>query len=271
MTATSRRLIVAVAAVPTLLSAACGVTTTERPPTSGAEPRPSERVLDLEFSTTAPQVTNRGTATVDTEIVTLDDGDLRFVPGRGGRIALSFPVYSGAATYPRAVLRVDAQDGASDPFSPGARDFTFGASFKLDELSTGTEVDNGDNLIQRGTSGQATLMKLEIDGLKAACTLRAEGDELRVVGRESVQPGRWYSVRCERDGDRVGVTLTSAGESPGQATTTWGEGFSGSLDFDPSVGLAIGGKIGADGQLIGDATDQFNGLVTAPTLDIRVP
>src|SRR5690606_25565528 len=91
--------------------------------------------------------------------------------------------------------------------SPDDRDFSWGASFRLDAVSTGNPVDNGDNLIQRGLSSQPAMFKAELDLRRPGCTLKGTEGELIVRAATKVEPGIWYAVRCERQGDRLTVRV----------------------------------------------------------------
>lgn len=194
-----------------------------------------------------------------------------------GRGALDFPAYSADPTaYPRAAVAVvpAESDAALDP---GTRDVSWGARLRLDETSfepgdarVATGVDNGDNLVQRGLSGDPAFLKAEVDGRHPACTVTGDEGTLSVRAEREVRPGVWYAVRCVREGDRltVDVRLLEA-DQEGPAVRTTAEGPVGAVRFgDPSTPISVGGKIGTDGNLIADATDQFNGQMVDPYLTI---
>lgn len=126
-----------------------------------------------------------------------------------GGLALRLPAYSGAAAPPRAALQL-ASSGPRDPLDVGVQDFEFGADFRLDAESQGTEVDGGNNLIQRGLASDPGQFKIDVDGGRVGC--RVAGSEGVVEARisSSVRPDTWYRARCSRNGDVVDVRIVAA-------------------------------------------------------------
>ncbi len=243
----------------------------DRPPKATPEPAgpdlPDDPAVLLGLSGKGDEIVQQGTAKVRIGIVDIKRGTVRVVPGRDRRPALDFPAYTtDDADYPRAVVAV-SNAGREDQLNPGTKDFMWGADLRLDDKSYGTGgVDNGDNLVQRGTSGQSTLFKAELDKDRAACTVRGDQGELIVRASERVRPGWWYRVRCERRAAELAVFVTEYdpnGDSHSYASRV--SGVVGDVSWtDPTIPLTVGGKIGEDGDLIASATDQFNGLVMYP-------
>jgi hypothetical protein len=101
-------------------------------------------------------------------------------------------------------------DGAAGPGSsavaaaldPGDRDFEFGASFRLDEESSGSEADGGDNLLQRGTFASPGQLKLQLDHRVPSCA-GSSGP----TGRPS---WRWRRQSIRMSGTRSPVGATAA-------------------------------------------------------------
>jgi hypothetical protein len=227
---------------------------------------PEDPVVLLEAAEGTPEIKQVGSADVTIDVVDLSDGVVEVAKGRRGGAALDFPTFRGEAeTYPRAVVTV-SNAGAKDQLSPGIRDFIWGGDFKIDKLSYGPGVDNGDNLVQRGISSQPTLFKAEIDKDRAACTVRGDEGELIVRARERVRPGWWYRVRCERTLNELGVYVTEY--DPDGLVNTYARRVNGPIGdvtmVDATTPLTVGGKVGSDLELLNKATDQFNGLVMNP-------
>ncbi|QLQ09798.1 MAG: hypothetical protein HZY75_04705 [Nocardioidaceae bacterium] len=215
------------------------------------------------------QLHQRGLADVEIAIATLSGGAIEAVPGpqSGDDQAIRFPAFSSADDYPRAVIAV-TNAGEQDALTPAASDFSFGAEFTLDPISTSKvpqNVDNGDNLLQRGLSSDPAMFKLEIDGHRPACTVRGTDGTLIVRSNTEVVPGTWYRVTCARQGDEVTIEVTPAGEDPDPKTARSKTGTIGNVRIaDPKTPLSVGGKLARNGAVIASATDQFNGMVLRP-------
>ena len=232
---------------------------------------PADPLVLLEPGPRPGEAAQRGSLAVEIGLVTLDGGRIEVATGRDGQPAFRFPPFVGDAAmpYPRAVFEVTT-GGPADPMSPGRRDFAWGADFRLDEDSFGIPADNGDNVIQRGLSSHPTMFKAEVDGDRAACTV--QGDEgLQIVrASELVRPGWWYRVRCRRTGDELAVLVTEY--QPSGKVRTYASQVDGPIGDvtmqTPDTPLTVGGKVGMDGEILQDASDQFNGLVMNPVLAI---
>lgn len=258
------------------LAAGCGRDVEEPPETKAS---PSD---DVTTAPPAPEVTvsvhvdedgsfvQEGTAPVRIDVASLDGGEIGVAPGWGEEEAMDFPPFKRSGKYPRAVLMVSNTDITADPLAPGRRDFSWGAEFTVAALSSGSPSDNGDNLVQRGISTYPQFFKAEVDGGRAACTVRGRLGEAYVRNYVVLQPGVWYRLQCTRNGDVVSATVTELGPSgAGRPVVVSVTEPTGSVDFaDPTTPLIVGGKVGADGQVLSGATDQFNGRVLAPVLAI---
>jgi hypothetical protein len=253
------RLVAAVTALLLLGLSGCG---SEAPKKSTA-PRPAPTAgfaLDFESGLQtgghARTVRNAGTADVHTEVRATGNASLEVVAGPDGGHAVRFPAYSGAAAAPAAVLvATDEDNGALDP---GDDAFTFGASFDLDEQSSGSAADNGDNLVQRGTFDSAGQLKIQLDHDVPSCRVKGDAGEAFVKAEGPVDPGAWYSVTCERNKSDLELTVKPYADGAGGGTwhTT---AATGNIALK-GLPLTIGGKTGPDGTPVA-SPDQFNGAV----------
>jgi hypothetical protein len=233
---------------------------------------PTDAALLLEPADDGDTVEQLGTADVTVTWSRIDDGRARPTPGPDGTRALDMPDFTTQAAYPRAALVVrNATD--RDALSPGTQDVMWGADFQLDPVSTShSGPDNGDNLLQRGLWGQSAEYKAEVDLRRASCAVHGTEGTLLVRAEMHAEPGTWYRMRCLRHSDELTVTVrehTSDGWGPETEATVTGP--VGSLDFPPSMPVAIGGKISPTGGLIRSATDQFNGSIANPVIRIGTP
>lgn len=187
--------------------------------------------------------------------------------GRGVRL----PAYSSSNNPPRAVVRITPVAGSGDPLAPGTSDFTFGIYFKKDAKSSGTEVDNGDNLLQRGVWTDTAQYKLQVDGDRPSCVIK--GDRGRVIVNSSVlvSSSLWYQARCTRTGNTVRLTVKEyQADGSSHTVVSTGSGTIGSLRWaNRQTPVAVGGALDAQGSILPHSSDQFNGWVTHPSLDIH--
>lgn len=229
-------------------------------PTPTPTPEPSGLLLDFESGLTegsaATTVANAGTGNVQTEVRATGSATLEVVPGPDGGKAVRFPAYTGAAEAPAVVLvAIDQGDGT---LTPGADEFSFGARFQIDEKSSGSAADNGDNLVQRGSFESPGQLKIQLDHDVPSCRVKGEGGEVFVEAEGPIDPGSWYSVTCERRDTDVELTVEAL--DGGAGAGTWhAEGPTGEIDL-AGVPLTVGGKTGPDGTPVASA-DQFNGAV----------
>jgi hypothetical protein len=83
------------------------------------------------------------------------------------------------------------------------------------------------------------------------------------------EPGKWYRMRCYRESDGLTVTVRELGDDGwGRALSARVNGPVGTVSFPASVPVSIGGKVDAEGELIKSATDQFNGWIANPAVQI---
>lgn len=213
---------------------------------------------------------NMGALPVTVDVARLDGGTARVDRDLAGDAAVRLPAYRKGSTMPRAVVRVRHRANAEDPLAPGKRAFTFGASFNLDRVSRGSSVDNGNNIMQRGMWADAAQYKLQVDSDRVSCRVMGSAGAVSVKSSVPVQPGRWYDVECARSGSSVALSVTehlSGGKT--RTSTSIGRGAIGTLLWQKaSTPLSIGGKLAANGQVVKASTDQFNGVISDPVLDI---
>jgi len=183
----------------------------------------------------------------------------------GSLEAMRLPKYDALEVAPRAVVRVQEEDG-SGSLTPGRARISFGADFAIDQFPEGVPLADGDNLIQRGLAGQPSQMKIEIDGGRAGCRIRGDAGQVDVTIDSDLESGVWYRVRCARYPGRVEITLRELGAVDGEVLVASEQGATGNLSWSSSSPLSIGGKLRPDGGLVTGETDQFNGVVSAPVL-----
>jgi hypothetical protein len=255
--------------------------------------------IDLTFADGASSLTNTGTYgdDVDVTLVTAGGARARAIEGPDGK-GIGLPAFSAARGSPEAVVKITdqvADQGASgqDRLNPGTKDFAFGADFELDRGPTSQEpsdVDDGDNLLQRGLYGERSQYKIELDTRSPTCTLhgRAGRDGYRGVldlrtapgfPSAGVRSGTWYRVRCARTGSASAELTVSQLSRDGSVAHTWTTHDiepampTGSvLDLTPATPgtpMSVGGKLDDQGRLVtGESVDQFNGEVDDVTLSI---
>ena len=201
-------------------------------------------------------------------------GVLKVIAGRGtGNLAVVTPAHisTATATPKSAVIRV-SNTGPTDRLDPGTGDFSFGADFFLNPVSTTAgSKDNGDNLIQRGLSGSATQYKIQIDGGKPSCVLRQQATQLSAEATQVIERGMWYRAVCQRttSGGQATVRLTVTRLSDGTAVPTQADtGAALDLSIDTAVPLSVGGKLTNTGAVVLSSTDQFNGRIDNAFLDL---
>lgn len=209
--------------------------------------------------TGAGQLASSGDTAVGISVAQLSGGQALVAAGPGGALpsAVQFPAYVATGTYPRAVVRVAPTSGAG--LDPGSSSFEFGAVLRLDRVSSGRSLDNGDNVFQRGLSSDASMFKLELDSGRPSCKVRGASGELTVRSATTVARGGWYTVRCSRTASQVAVEVSGYGSTT--TTRTVGNGTTGALTFRAGQAASIGGKLNASGAIVGSATDQLNGAV----------
>lgn len=199
------------------------------------------------------------------DVASLDGGEVSVERDDEGHRVLRFPAFSESSAPARAVVRVTPSAGeeGDDPLTPGERDFVFGARFTLDAESEGTEVDGGNNLVQRGLASDSSQYKIDVDNLRASCRIQGLEGVAEVRGTQPVVPGRWYRATCARRGDVVELSVEVVdGDAirPLEIVTTAVR--TGELRWERAeTPLSVGGKLAANGAVIKSATDQFNGQI----------
>ena len=250
-----------VAAVLTCLTA-CALTSGDDVADSGATARsagedvPPAVLFEFEDTMDAsrPQTSNTGSLQGAAEGRVANGGRLDPQPGPDGQ-AVRFPAFDASPNPPRAVL-VYWSDGAG--MDPGEHDFRLGADFMLDAVTQG-ENDDGNNLVQRGLSSDRLQYKLQADNGFASCRLEGDQGSVTVTSGVRIEPQVWYSLTCSRAGDEVTLVLQSV---TGEELDTVRRGARiGSLTFDRSVPLTMGGKLTPDGVVVQSESDQLNGAL----------
>ena len=230
---------------------------------------PGKPALLLEPSTGSGAIAEqRGEASVSVATASFQGGEVGTKDGLAGTRAFSFPEFRGRGPYPRAVVTATPTT-EEDGLSPDSRDFQYGADIRLEAESTGRTEDNGNNVIQRGLSVDPVMFKLEVDAnLRPSCTIKGRLGEVTVYALQPLEPSTWYRIRCDRQKDQVTIFV---GEFlPSGATTAVGRGQIGKIGpvdmRDPLLPVSVGGKVSRSGQIVRDATDQFNGEIANPFL-----
>jgi hypothetical protein len=199
-----------------------------------------------------------GNTTVNISVARLSGGTTRVVAGPDSSLprAVQFPSYVGSGTYPRAVVRLLQRSG--DALSPGSSNFQYGAVFRLNTVSAGRSVDNGNNLFQRGLYADRAQFKLQIDHGYPSCLVKGSAGRVFVRSNVKLAPDTWYRTTCSRVGSRLAVSVTRHGSASTVSRSVGGS--SGTLTFASSVRASIGGKLAYSGAVV-SSTDQFNGAV----------
>lgn len=212
-----------------------------------------------------------GTVPTSAEVRAHGRGTAHVVRRSGGGRALRLPAFVPGATtadVPVAVVVVSPTGPAG--LDPGSREFVLGASVRLDTTTAGSVVDNGDNLVQRGTYGAPAQMKLQVDSRRPSCRVKGADGDVTVVADRKLAAGRWFSLTCRRTAAGVSLVQRRTREDGRVKRLSWKEkGRTGSMSALPGrVPLTVGGKTDADGDLILASSDQLNGSVDRVFLDV---
>lgn len=228
-------------------------------------------------------IPNLGDPDVVATKVVKNGGEIVVASGRPGNgRAADLPPFDGAEAGPRAVVQVvdtDLADG--DGLSPGLKRFTFGADFRLDEVSTGSTYDDGNNLIQRGLAGSSDQYKIQVDstalGFRPSCALaqvtETETRSAFVTSTVVVESDTWYRVRCTRTRTVLTIVVTPyAADGSAETPVSTPEPGIPRINLTwpttvPVVPMSIGGKLNPTG-VIATQSDQFNGVVDNAVLTI---
>jgi hypothetical protein len=194
-------------------------------------------------------------------------GQIIQVPSGNGTSAVRFPSYSPEVQAPRLVLVVNPV-GATDLLNPEAKDFSFGADIRLNEVSSGKGEDNGDNVLQRGLFSDANQYKLQVDKRVPSCTVKSDKTELFVKFDKGLDEG-WFRVRCAYEAKSLTLSvsriLTDRIEDLGNKSESKSLG---PVGFSTRTPATIGGKLGSNGELVSNQSDQFNGELDNVFVDI---
>jgi hypothetical protein len=205
---------------------------------------------------------------VDLTVASLNGGTLAAETAWDGSVAFRPPAFSQDPMPPRAVIRV-RPDRPAD-LSPGLRSVAWGADFQLDGVSTGTAEDNGDNLLQRGLASDPGQFKAELDLRRPGCSVVGSTGRLTVRAEQAVEAGRWYRMRCLREGDRLTVFVWEIVDGQLESETERQvSGPVGPVSPPATAPLSVAGKLTTKtGDIVVSASDQFNGLVANAFVDI---
>jgi hypothetical protein len=257
-----------------VLSIVAAVTTTSCDHHGDDNTGPMKSVVHLDFDSAHISqdrviVTNKGRLPVDVRLATAGGGNAEIAPRSDGGDALRLPQLSDAASPPRAVLIITPAAGHDDlgGLGPGDHDFRYGATFVLDPRSEGASLDNGNNVLQRGLSGDPSQYKFQVDHGHASCRVAGDQGVVEVLSRTVIRPGDWYTATCARVGPKVTLTLRD-GQGATQHVSATGD--TGSVTAPAATPLTVGGKA-YDGHAVVGNSDQFNGEIGEVFLDVRHP
>lgn len=217
-----------------------------------------------------------GTADVVAEVARRDGGEVLVATARPGQgRAVRLPVFDPSPTDPRAIIRI-TNATSEDQLNFGTRNFTFGADFLLDAVSSEPgSTDDGDNLVQRGLYEDPDQYKLQLDGRHPSCRLKGAttggATEVEVRSTVEVDSSNWYRARCVRTGVDLDVVVTRYDADGTRQRTTTRVTSEAVIDVQmdtAAVPLSIGGKLNVDGTVNVDS-DQFNGLVDNAVVRLR--
>lgn len=211
-----------------------------------------------------------GSIPVTVAVPRLNNGQVVVARNLWNGKGLRLPAFSRSSTPPLAVVRITHTSASGDPFAPRSADFNFGIYFKKDATSTGTSVDNGDNLLQRGLASDPAQFKLEVDVGRPSCTIKGDRGRVIVTSTVTVSSDRWYHATCRRLGNTVRLAVKEyRPDGSTRTVTTSRSGTIGSLAWSKrETPISVGGKLAANGAIVRSSTDQFNGLATHPSLEI---
>lgn len=187
--------------------------------------------------------------------------------GAGGP-AMRFPSFDPSAGGPRAAV-VARNSKGTEVLNPGAQDFSFGATVRLDSASekAGTS-DDGNNVLQRGLFAARSQYKIQLDARRPSCRVKGSQGAVMVSARSTVTPGRWYGLACVRTGDTVELTVTRwTTEGTPRTEVNTATGATGELRAAASLPLSVGAKVEDNGRLT-TSPDQFNGVIDDPFVRI---
>lgn len=210
------------------------------------------------------KVENVGTGATHVRIAARDFGAVTSTRSLSGAAA-RLPVYQGGSAPRRAVIVV-TNATSTDALDPGTQHLLLGVDFRLDSVSDGSAVDDGDNLVQRGLFDGSAQYKLQVDHRRPGCVITGSAGRVKLFAPATVEPSRWYRLECSRRGTEVTLSLTDLTAGGRRTWRTFGN--TGSLT--PSsihLPLSVGGKVGDDGFIL-PRSDQFNGSIDNVVVNI---
>ncbi|TWD83285.1 hypothetical protein FB561_4446 [Kribbella amoyensis] len=227
---------------------------------STATPPPPQLLLTFDDqeagSAAGREIRSDGGSAAIVEMLTVNKATAAFEKGSNGSTALRFPAYSGTSSGSFAALRIEPEEW----LSPGEAEFTFGADIRLNKLTNGSEIDNGDNVLQRGLFADSAQYKIQVDKHRPSCVIRGSEGAVVVKSKQDLDPAKWYRLSCHRLDRTVTLTVSEVG-SDAAPLVVEKTGAIGTLDLIGTEPLSIGAKIGADGEVVRSSTDQFNGWI----------
>jgi hypothetical protein len=194
-------------------------------------------------------------------------GQVVRVQSGNGTSAVRFPPFAADKEAPRLVLVLNPV-GAADLLNPASKDFSFGADLRLNDASVSEGDDNGDNVLQRGLFSDANQYKLQVDKRVPSCTVKS-GDARLIVKFDQRLDKGWFRIRCDYAAGSLTVSVSRILTDRVEELADKTESMSiGSLGFSGRSPATIGGKIGANGELVLNQSDQFNGELDNVFVDI---
>jgi len=250
-------------------SSVAGVESSPEPETPVLDVPEADGALLVDFDETVAEhgaalsgAENRGSAVVRVWVSAVQGGRVRSGAGPFGSVAV-FPSRGEEGAAALVVVPVDDPD----PLAPGPGGFVLGADVRLDEgvgdpeaEAAAAEHDNGENLVQRGLYSHPAQYKLQLDHGTASCVVRGDAGETKVSLPERLRAETWYRLRCVLAGDELSLQARDVhGVEPDQDVTV--PAGVGTVAFPAGLPLAVGAKVGPDGQVPASSTDQLNGSV----------
>ena len=214
-------------------------------------------------------IATAGSASTIAVLRTHARGGARAAVGPNGGHAIRLPAFDADADATRSTVPLAVLSVTGSALDPGWRPFEFGASFKLN-ASGNNNVDNGENLVQRGRYAAASQYKLQVDKGRPTCRVMGSKGAVMVAGAKVVR-NEWYDMSCRRTWGGVRLELTRHFGDGSTATRAWtASGSTGSLSgLAASTPLTVGGKLTTAGQPMARDADQFNGVVDTVFVDIE--
>jgi len=200
-------------------------------------------------------VDNAGTAEVEVEAAGNVDA-LTTEEGLDG-VALRFPEYGDPG--PPVIATITAEDAGT--LNPGAKPFIIGADLMIDERNEGSDVDDGNNVLQHGLFSDTSQYKLQVDRDRASCRIEGSAGAVVVNDEAALEPDVWYHVECRREADEVVLTVESLDPDVTYESEVSLGGETGSVAASTAAPVVIGGKLGANDEIVTSNTDQFNGAL----------